>query len=65
MSDFDDAFDNGIECPNCGFTQTEPSRHNKKKWFCFLCGMIWNPEEESEYDQGAEAWADGRFDYDR
>jgi len=42
MHPFD--FDDGIECPNCGSTQTEESRHVKGNWFCFLCGTIWNPE---------------------
>jgi rubredoxin len=48
-------YHDGIECPQCGFTQTEPSRHKEDEWFCFLCGSIWNPEED-DYDQSIEQW---------
>jgi len=47
MSDiWDDVEEEGLECPNCHFTQTEESKQGKGLWFCFLCGTVWNPEEE-------------------
>lgn len=46
MSEYE--FDNGIECPNCGGSQTEESKTGNDNWFCFLCGTIWNPKEERE-----------------
>lgn len=37
-------FDDGIVCPNCGSKQTEQSRLVRDEWFCFLCGIFWNPK---------------------
>ena len=44
-----------LECPMCGFNKTDPSRHEKGKWFCYLCGVTWNPETEN-YDHDLEIW---------
>lgn len=46
MSEYEEP--EGLECPECGFTQTEESNQGDGKWFCFLCGTIWNPEEEED-----------------
>jgi hypothetical protein len=53
MSEYEQ--DEGLECPMCGFTQTEPDKHKENHWFCFLCGVVWNPETEM-YDSDYGMW---------
>ena len=45
----------GIECEMCGFTQTAPDIHKEDCWFCYLCGVTWNPDKE-HYNEALECW---------
>ena len=44
-----------MECPMCGFDQTDESIHEKGKWFCYCCGCTWDPDVE-DYDADLGIW---------